>query len=223
MATIEAVLFDIDGTLVDSVYLHVDAWRRAFAQHGLTAPAWEIHRRIGKDGSLLVDELIELAGGDTESDDLSSDVSSAHDDVYSQRTDELTVLPGARDLVRHCKVSGFTVVLATSAPENELKVLRSLLGVDDVVDAVTSGADVEMAKPDSTVVALALQRAEVSAEKAVMVGDATWDFLAASDIGVRGLGVRSGGIAAHELLAAGAGEVYADAAEVLALSDLFVR
>ena len=223
MAPIQAILFDIDGTLVDSVYLHVDAWRRAFAEHGLVAPAWEIHRRIGKDGSLLVKELIDVAGGDSESGDLASDLSSAHDEHYGARSDDLTVLPGARDLVRRSKDQGLVVVLATSAPDHELTILRSLLDVDDAVDAVTSGADVDMAKPDSTVVALALERAGVAAENAVMIGDATWDFVAATDIGVRGLGVRSGGIAAQELREAGASEVFADASELLSVSDLFAK
>ncbi|MCP2176088.1 HAD family hydrolase [Williamsia maris] len=223
MAPTQAILFDIDGTLVDSVYLHVDAWRRAFADHGLVAPAWEIHRRIGKDGSLLVEELMDVAGGDSGSSDLASELSSAHDEHYGSRSDELTVLPGARDLVRRCKDSDFVVVLATSAPEHELEILRSLLDVEDAVDAVTSGADVETAKPDSTVVALALERAGVTAENAVMIGDATWDFVAATDIGVHGLGVRSGGIAAQELRAAGASEVFADASELLARSDLFAH
>ena len=223
MAPIQAVLFDIDGTLVDSVYLHVDAWRRAFADHDLVAPSWEIHRRIGKDGSLLVEELIDVSGGDPESSDLASDLSSAHDEYYGGRSDELTILPGARELVRRCKDNDLVVVLATSAPEHELKILRSLLDVEDAVDAVTSGADVETAKPDSTVVALAVERAGVAAENAVMIGDATWDFVAATDIGVRGLGVRSGGIAAQELREAGASEVFADASELLSVSDLFAN
>ncbi len=221
MSAVRAILFDIDGTLVDSVYLHVDSWRRAFAAQSLIVPTWEIHRRIGEDGSLLVSELIALAGGDPDSSDLTSDLTSAHDEMYGERSDELTVLPGARELVRAAHEFGMTVVLATSAPEHELSILRALLDVDRHVDAVTSGADVDTAKPDSTIVGLALERAGVQAADAVMVGDATWDFVAASDIGVRGLAVRSGGIAGAELIDAGASDVYDDAADLLARAALF--
>ncbi|MGU3291236.1 HAD family hydrolase [Williamsia sp. M5A3_1d] len=216
MSDRRAVLFDIDGTLVDSVYAHVDAWRDAFARHQMLLPHWEIHRRIGKDGSILVSELIEVAGGDTGSDDLPSSLSEAHDRAYADRSDQLTVLPGARDLVRSVADHGMVVVLATSAPEHELSLLRSLLDVDDIVGAVTSGADVDTAKPDSTIVGIALDRAGVGASDAVMIGDATWDFIAASDRGVRGVGVLSGGVGRGELLQAGAAAVYRDAAEVLA-------
>ncbi|MGJ0118665.1 HAD family hydrolase [Williamsia sp. MIQD14] len=211
-----AALFDIDGTLVDSVYTHVAAWRDAFADNDLTLPHWEIHRRIGKDGGILVSELVEIADGDTGSDDLESRLSDAHDRFYSERSEGLTVLPGARDLVREAQRLGMVVVLATSAPDHELDLLRRLLDVDDLVDAVTSGADVETAKPDSTIVGIALDRAGVEAADAVMIGDATWDFVAASDRGVPGVGVLTGGVGRGELLQAGAGAVFRDAAEVIA-------
>ncbi|KQR99550.1 HAD family hydrolase [Williamsia sp. Leaf354] len=216
MSEPRAALFDIDGTLVDSVYTHVAAWREAFAESDLTVPHWEIHRRIGKDGALLVSELIEVSTGDAGSDDLESRLSDAHDRAYAERSSQLTVLPGARELVREAKRLGMRVVLATSAPDHELAVLRELLGVDDLVDAITSGADVDTAKPDSTIVGIALDRAGVRAADAVMIGDATWDFVAASDRGVPGIGVLTGGVGRGELLQAGAGAVYRDAAEVVA-------
>ncbi|GAA2060103.1 HAD family hydrolase [Williamsia deligens] len=221
MSRIQAVLFDIDGTLVDSVYDHVVAWWESFAAQGLSVPHTEIHRRIGKDGGLLVGELMEIAGADRADDSLSSALSSGHDDRYGDRVDQLTVLPGARELVRATKDHGMTVVLATSAPDHELQALRKLLDVDDLVDAVTSSEDVETAKPDGTVVDIALGRARVSASAAVMMGDATWDFLAATPLGVGGIGVCSGGIGSAELIAAGASETYRDPADVLANCPLY--
>ncbi|MBE7160926.1 MAG: HAD family hydrolase [Williamsia herbipolensis] len=221
MSRVRAVLFDIDGTLVDSVYDHVTAWWSAFRRHGLSVPHSEIHARIGKDGSLLVAELLEIAGGDRDDEDLTSALSSAHDELYGDRVGGLTVLPGARELVRASKDRGYIVVLATSAPEHELTALRALLDVDDLVDAVTSSEDVETAKPDGTVVDIALGRARVPASAAVMVGDATWDFLAASPLGVRGIGLSSGGIGAAELREAGADETYRDALDLLEHSPLY--
>ena len=221
MSRVQAVLFDIDGTLVDSVYDHVSAWWSAFRGQGLSVPHSAIHSRIGKDGGLLVAELAEIAGADRDDEDLTSALSSAHDELYGERVDQLTVLPGARELVRAGKDRGYTVVLATSAPEHELTALRALLDVDDLVDAVTSSEDVETAKPDGTVVDIALGRARVPASAAVMIGDATWDFLAASPLGVRGIGLRSGGIGAAELREAGADETYRDAADLLENSTLF--
>jgi phosphoglycolate phosphatase-like HAD superfamily hydrolase len=123
--------------------------------------------------------------------------------------------------VRASKDRGYIVVLATSAPEHELTALRALLDVDDLVDAVTSSEDVETAKPDGTVVDIALGRARVPASAAVMVGDATWDFLAASPLGVRGIGLSSGGIGAAELREAGADETYRDALDLLEHSPLY--
>jgi phosphoglycolate phosphatase-like HAD superfamily hydrolase len=221
VSRVRAVLFDIDGTLVDSVYDHVTAWWSAFRDHGLSVPHSEIHARIGKDGGLLVSELLEIAGGDGADDALTSALSSAHDRIYGERVDHLTVLPGAQELVRASKERGFTVVLATSAPEHELTALRALLDVDDLVDAVTSSEDVETAKPDGTVVDIALGRARVPASAAVMIGDATWDFLAATPLGVRGIGLCSGGVGAQELRDAGAGEVHRDPADLLENSPLY--
>ncbi|MGZ8177732.1 HAD family hydrolase [Williamsia sp. SKLECPSW1] len=221
MSRIQAVLFDIDGTLVDSVYDHVTAWWEAFADQGLSVSHNEIHRRIGKDGGLLVSELMGIAGADGDDDDLASTLSSAHDDRYGDRVERLSVLPGARELIRASKDRGFTVVLATSAPDHELTALRALLDVDDIVDAVTSSEDVATAKPDGTVVSVALERAGVDASAAVMVGDATWDFLAARPLGVRGVGLCSGGIGAAELREAGADETYRDAADLLDRCPLY--
>ena len=144
-----AVLFDIDGTLVDSNYLHVHAWQRAFAEVGLPVQAWHIHRSIGMDGSILVDEL---------SRGCTRGCAEAAQDGY-QAGAALTTLPGARRLLRTVAERDLQVVLATSAPEDELALLRSTLDCDDVVSAITSSADVEQAKPNPGIVEVALAKA----------------------------------------------------------------
>lgn len=209
-----AVLFDIDGTLVDSVYAHVAAWHEALAEVDLTVPHWEIHRRIGMDGSLLVDELLDIAGVGADApgrSDLADAASIKHTEVYLRRSDSLTILPGGRDVIRRAKELGYVVVLATSAPQQELEILRDLLEIEDHIDAVTSGEDVETAKPDATVVKIAVERAGVSASNAVMVGDATWDAIAATKVGVRSVAVLTGGIGGDALRGAGAKRVFQDA------------
>jgi HAD superfamily hydrolase (TIGR01509 family) len=213
MAT-HAVLMDIDGTLVDSNYLHVEAWARAFADVGAVVPAWRIHRAIGLDSSMLLDELL---GDDAER--LGSAAKDAHTRHYGDMADRLVPLAGARELIRELRSRGIRVVLATSAPEEELTALRGVLDVEDALHAVTSSEDVETAKPEPDVIRVALERAGVDAEHAVMVGDAVWDVRSAGRAGVRAVGVRTGGISEGELRDAGAVEVHDDAAALLAALD----
>lgn len=204
-----AVLFDIDGTLVDSNYLHVHAWQRAFAEVGLPVQAWHIHRSIGMDGATLVDELSQGAPGDVQ-----KRLKDLHTRYYQAGAALLTALPGARRLLRTVAERDLQVVLATSAPEDELALLRSTLDCDDVVSAITSSADVEQAKPNPGIVEVALAKAGVSAERAVFVGDAVWDVEASGRAGVPCIAVLSGGVSRCELEEAGAAAVFDDA-EVL--------
>lgn len=208
-----AILFDVDGTLVDSVYAHVIAWREALSDVGLTVPLYEVHRRIGMDGSILIDELLQIAGVKDDApgrSDIADAASSKHKEAYLARGDTLALLPGAREVVRRAKELGFVTVLATSAPEEELKLLRDLLDVEEHVDAVTSGEDVDTAKPDATVVKIAIERAGVSPANAVMVGDATWDSIAATKAGAKSVAVLTGGISGDALRGAGAKRVFQD-------------
>ena len=204
-----AVLFDIDGTLVDSNYLHVHAWQRAFAEVGLPVQAWHIHRSIGMDGSTLVDELSRGAP-----EDVQKRLKDLHTRYYEAGAALLTTLPGARRLLRTVAERDLQVVLATSAPEDELALLRSTLDCDDVVSAITSSADVEQAKPNPGIVEVALAEAGVSAERAVFVGDAVWDVEASGRAGVPCIAVLSGGVSRCELEEVGAAAVFDDA-EVL--------
>lgn len=215
-----ALLLDVDGTLVDSTYVHVSTWSRALADVGAPVPDVEVHRRIGKDGSTLVAELLDLAGVDTgDREDVAERAEELHGRYYAEASDSLRLLPGARELVRGAKERGWTIVLATSAAPSEFDHARQLLDVDDQVEATTTGADVDTAKPDPTVVAIALERAGVTADRALFVGDARWDAIAAAKLGVRSVAVRTGGIGDDELRSAGYSEIVDDAAGVLRLLE----
>ncbi|WP_042938274.1 HAD family hydrolase [Rhodococcus sp. AW25M09] len=208
---VDAVLFDIDGTLVDSNFVHVSAWSRAFREAGRQVSAWRIHRCIGMDGSKLLESLV----GSSDSA-LAAEAKRLHGEYYAAASTDLEVLPGARELLADIQSRGITVVLATSAPEAELSTLRDLLDVEDSVAVVTSGEDAEVAKPEPDIIAVALERAGVEPPRAVMVGDSVWDIEAAGRAGVRAIGVLSGGISRAELLDAGAVAVFDDPADLLA-------
>lgn len=218
-----ALLLDVDGTLVDSTYVHVSTWHRALDEAGATVPHVEVHRRVGKDGATLVAELLEVAGVDDDDDTarerIASRAQELHARYYADAADSLRLLPGARDLVRGAHQRGWITVLATSAPPSEFDEARALLDVDDHVDAVTTGDDVDRAKPDPTIVGIALDRAGVEAADAIMVGDATWDAIAATKLGIRSIAVRTGGIGDAELSDAGFSHIVDDAAAVLDLLD----
>jgi HAD superfamily hydrolase (TIGR01509 family) len=202
-ASSPAVLFDIDGTLVDSNYLHVHAWCRAFREAGMAVESWRIHRAIGMDGSRLVKSL---SGGADET--AGQRASQLHSRYYAELSPLLSLLPGARELLDQVASRGMQVVLATSAPEDELARLRSLLDCEDLVSAITSSEDVDTAKPEPDIVTVALDRAGVQASRAVFVGDSVWDAQAAARAGVISIGVRSGGVSGEELQRAGATMVF---------------
>ncbi|WP_375384300.1 HAD family hydrolase [uncultured Microbacterium sp.] len=209
-----AVLLDIDGTLVDSNYLHVDAWDRAFVAAEHPVEMWRIHRAIGMDSGKLIERLL---GDDAAA--VGEAVKAEQGRLYMEMTDRLRVIKGARELIQELSRRGHAVVLATSAPKDELAVLLSVLDVGGAVDKVTSGEDVSAAKPDPGPIQIALERASVSAEQAVMIGDSVWDVEAANRAGVKSIGVLAGGYSEDELLSAGASAVYDDVADLLEKLD----
>jgi HAD superfamily hydrolase (TIGR01509 family) len=198
-----AVLFDIDGTLVDSNYLHVHAWRRAFAEAEVPVEDWRIHRSIGMDGDTLVATLAADSDEGTR-----EQLKDCHSRFYKESTPLLRRLPGARELLDAVAKLDLQVVLATSAPEDELTILREVLDCDHLLSAVTSSADVDTAKPRPDIINVALDRAGVTATRAVFVGDAVWDVEACKRAGVRTIALRSGGVAGCELEKAGAHQVF---------------
>jgi HAD superfamily hydrolase (TIGR01509 family) len=205
-----ALLVDIDGTLVDSNYLHIDAWQRAFAEAGSPTDSWQVHRAIGMDSKKLLGELL----GDDASR-LGDEAKRLHQQYYAQTAPRLRAFAGARELLREVSRRGGIVVLATSAPEEELKLLRDVLDVEDTLDHVTSAEDVEAAKPEPDLVKVALDKAGVSASQALFLGDTIWDVEAAARAGVRCIGVLSGGVSEAALTEAGAIAVYPDVAALL--------
>jgi HAD superfamily hydrolase (TIGR01509 family) len=204
-----AVLFDVDGTLVDSNYLHVDAWYRAFREADVDVEAWRIHRSIGMDGSTLLKSLAEDADDDTR-----DRLKDLHSRFYKEKARLLRPLPGARELIQRVDSLGLQVVLATSAPEDELAILREVLACDDLVAAVTSSKDVDTAKPQPDIVDVAMKRAGVDTEHAVFIGDTVWDVEACNRAGVPTLAVLSGGVSRGELENAGAQAVFENTREL---------
>jgi HAD superfamily hydrolase (TIGR01509 family) len=205
-----AVLFDVDGTLVDSNYLHIHAWQRAFAEVDIEVETWRIHRSIGMDGSTLVRSFSDDAPDETQ-----KRLKELHSQFYAEMAPLLRPLPGARALLQRVANLGLQVVLATSAPEDELALLRRVLDCDDLVAEVTSSADVDTAKPKPDIIEVALQRAGVSADQAVFVGDAIWDAEACARAQVKSIGVLSGGVSRAELETAGAELVFENVEDLL--------
>jgi HAD superfamily hydrolase (TIGR01509 family) len=198
-----AALFDIDGTLVDSNYLHVEAWHHAFQTMGTDVDAWRIHRSIGQDADRLVSSLV------GERDDVwTTEAKNLHSRYYGTLASRLRPFPGTRELLRSLADRGIVVVLATSAPQEELDILLEVIGADDALHATTNAGDVDTAKPEPDIVQVALQRAGVSASDAVFVGDSVWDMTAAIRAGVTPYGVLSGGISSELLRDAGAALVF---------------
>jgi phosphoglycolate phosphatase-like HAD superfamily hydrolase len=211
-----AALFDVDGTLMDTVHLHTVAWWEALRQSGRTVAMTDIQRAIGMGSDHLLDAL---AGEDRDRSG-DSGLTTAHDALYAQFWSRLTPFEHAADLVRACAGRGLRVVLASSASGKEAEVMMRALDAGDAVHAVTTADDVGSSKPAPDIVAQALDRAGVPAERAVFVGDAVWDLQSARKAGVTGVGVLTGGgYSREELLEAGAAQVYRSPADLLAHLD----
>jgi HAD superfamily hydrolase (TIGR01509 family) len=218
MTDFRGVLFDVDGTLVDSSYIHTVCWWQAFRQAELDAPMAVIHRAVGMGGDRLVPHVLAHAQGDTghrDAEQLTSELTASHDAIYSTYWSALRTLPGAREVLRRCHESDLLAVLASSAGERELAVLRGVLDCDQWIDAATSAADADTSKPDPDLVIAALDKAGLAPHQALFVGDAVWDVEAAGRAGVRCVGLECGGTSAAELRAAGAWRTYQDPADLL--------
>lgn len=201
MTSDKAAILDIDGTLVDTNYQHAIAWYRALRRFDVTVPLWRVHRAIGMGGDHLVEHLVdadfEAAKGD--------DVRDAEKDLYKELIDEVQPMEGAAELVKTLKERGVTVILASSAKEEEVDHYLDLLGIRDVVDDWTTSADVEATKPEPDLVEAAVAKA--GGAPSIMVGDSTWDCIAATKAGLRTIAVLTGGFSEQELTEAGASVV----------------
>ncbi len=201
-----AVLFDVDGTLLDTNYLHVMAWWESFLARGHEVSCFDIHRAIGRGSKDLVATLL------GEPDDA---VADGHEERWGELRPRMIPFHGAADLTRACAARGLRVVLATSGTPEDVEDFRAKLGIDDVVHAVVNSGDVENSKPAPDIVLAALEAAGVTADRAVMVGDTVYDVRAAKAAGVACISVLAGGIGENELRPEGPVAVYGNCAELL--------
>lgn len=199
---VDTVVLDVDGTLVDSVYAHVEAWMRAFRGIGVPVEAWRVHRAIGMGG----DRLVAAVAGQRVEDALGDQVREIHDSEYDDMVAVVQALPGADELLEILKRRGFTVVLASSGTKTQTEQALEKLERSDLADAWVSSADVEQSKPAPDLVEVALER--VGGGQAVLVGDSVWDVEAAERAGLEAIGLRCGGFSEAELLDAGARVVF---------------
>lgn len=205
-----ALVLDVDGTLLDTNYLHVIAWWEAFRAAGHEVSGFDIHRAIGRGSGDLVQTLI---GREDES------VVEGHARNWAPLRERCIPFHGVPDLIRTCADRGLKVVYCTSGADDDVADFRARIGCDDVVDAVVNSSDVERSKPEPDIVRAALDAVGVPAERAVMVGDTVYDVRAARAAGVTVVGLVCGGISEQELREAGADAVYGNVAELLEALD----
>jgi HAD superfamily hydrolase (TIGR01509 family) len=204
-------ILDIDGTLVDTNYHHALAWFRAFRQSGIILPIWRIHRHIGMGGDQLVGALTSERFEEEQGDE----VRAAEKTLYMELIDEVEPMDGSRELIEEVKRRGHTVVLASSAKQDEIDHYLNLLDARGLADSWTSSADVETTKPAPDLVEAALHRVGGDAGDAVMIGDTPWDIEAAERAHVPTFAVRTGGFGADELQEAGAAALFESVRELL--------
>lgn len=212
---VTGIVLDLDGTLVDTTYVHTLCWWQAFRQYGGTATMATVHRAVGMGADLLVAHVLGPAR-DSSND---AEVISAHAALFAQWHDRIRPLRGARELIRWCRHVDLTVVLATSSGSRDLRALLSALDAPDF-DVVVSGEDVEESKPSGEVFELALSRSRLDPRRTLFVGDSVWDIKACAAVDGVGVGLECGGTSAAELRDAGAVFTFADPSGLLdALHD----
>lgn len=209
MSETDAVIFDVDGTLVDSNYQHALAWYRAFRSVQITLPIWRIHRHVGMGG----DRIISALAGDDVEQRYGDDLRSRHGSEFARMIDEVAPLDGARDLLNSLRSSGIEVTIASSGEREMVDRFLDLIDAGDAVGAIVSTQDVGQSKPAPDLVETAVARAQ--ARSPVMIGDAVWDARSAIDAGVPFVAVLSGGFSTQELVESGASAVYRSPRDIL--------
>ena len=222
MSNRTAFVFDLDGTLVDSVYQHVLAWQEALEVAGIELAVWRIHRRIGMSGGLFVGGLLRETGRPVDAA-MVDELQRAHAEAYRRRAGQVRLLPGARELLAHLTSLAVPWAVATSGLLEAARPALELLEVPAGVPVVTRD-QVTHAKPDPDLFLAAAQRLGADITDAVVVGDSVWDLLAARRARALGVGLLAGGYGREELERAGAYRVYEDPADLLAhLDEVGVR
>jgi HAD superfamily hydrolase (TIGR01509 family) len=205
----KVVVLDVDGTLMDTNYLHTEAWARAFEEVGRRTPRAEIHKQVGKGSDQLIREFVEDEAAAEKAGEL-------HGEIYMDLQKYCHPLPGAKELIASLAERGYQVWFVTSAEPEELEQYLDQLETEGRLTGVVSSGDVEESKPAPDVFELALEKTGVSPEDAVAVGDTVWDIESASKANIRTVAVLSGGAySKEELEEAGAVAVYNNCAELL--------
>ncbi len=205
----KVVVLDVDGTLMDSNYLHVEAWARAFEEVGHRVPRVQLHRQVGKGSKLLIREFVE-------DEEKVEKISELHSEFYADMQRHGHPLPGAKELIPSLVERGYEVWFVTSAKDEELEHHMGELEVEDVIHGVVNSSAVDNAKPAPDIFELTLEKAGASPDETVAVGDAVWDVESAKAAGIRTVAILTGGaFSRQELEEAGAVEVYQDCAALL--------
>ena len=220
--TRQAFLFDLDGTLVDSVYQHVLAWREALEAGGIHLAVWRIHRQIGMSGGLFVNALASETGRDVSAEEAER-IHQVHGEAFKRYASQVRALPGAQELLAFLTKAGVPWAIATSGRLQSARLSLDLLGVADDVPIITRDM-VRHAKPDPDLFLAAAEKLGVDISDTVVVGDSIWDLLAARRARALSVGLLSGGYGREELERAGAYRVYNDPADLLRhLDEVGVR
>jgi HAD superfamily hydrolase (TIGR01549 family) len=215
-STQPAILFDLDGTLVDTVYQHVAAWSAPLRSVGIQIPDWKIHRRVGMSGKSMLQQLLrEPEMQKRKLNDLNVEaVEKKHETEFKRLSRKVRLLPGAQELLRHLTRSNVRWAIATTGNKKQtMRVLRNFNIPANTV--IVTGDDVAQAKPSPDIFVLAAERVGVPIEDCVVTGDSVWDMLAAGRRRALGVGILAGGYSKDELTQSGAFRVYADPADML--------
>ena len=212
-----SLIFDLDGTLIDTVYAHVVAWQQAFTEAGMMIDGWRIHRRIGMSGGLFTRAVAREINREISAQELEA-VQQRHGEIFAQLLPKRRPLPGAVDLLKFLRSTGIPYGIATSGSRPGINASLEAIGVGADVVVIERG-DVLRAKPEPDLFLACQQRMGCRVEDCYVVGDAVWDLLAARRAGMLSIGLLSGGYGEDELIGAGAFRVYRDAAELLRSLD----
>ena len=212
-----ALVFDLDGTLVDTVYAHVFAWQRALAEEGMPIDGWRIHRRIGMSGGLFTRAVAREVGRDLSAEEVET-IQRRHGAIFRELLPDRRPLPGAVELLADLRARRIVHGIATSGGRPDIDSSLAALGIPDDIVVIQRG-DVARAKPAPDLFLACATALGVPPADCYVVGDAVWDLLAARRAGMLSIGLLSGGYGADELLQAGAYRVYPEAADLHASLD----